>query len=69
MSRPWLGSSNQRYHFLTPRYRYLESSLLNMPNRIEVRLLPDGRVFINGMATTEDLKDLFADWAVYKEQS
>lgn len=69
MSRPWLGSSNQRYHFLTPRYRYLESSLLNMPNRIEVRLHPDGTIFINGMATTEDLKDLFADCAVYKEQS
>ncbi|MGK7873450.1 MAG: 4Fe-4S single cluster domain-containing protein [Xenococcaceae cyanobacterium] len=59
VSRPWVGSSNQRYHFLTPRYRHLESSLSNIPNRIEVRLHPDGRIFINGMASAEDLEDLF----------
>ncbi len=67
VSRPWVGSSNQRYHFLTPRYRHLESSLLNIPNRFEVRVHPDGRMFINGMATTEDLKDLFSDCTVYTE--
>ena len=61
VSRPWVGSSNQRYHFLTTRYRHLESYYLNIQNRLEIRIHPDGRIFINGMATTEDLKDLFAD--------
>ena len=27
LSRPWIGSKNQRYHFLTPRYRNLEQHL------------------------------------------
>ncbi len=25
--RPWVGSTNQRFHFLTPRYRHLEAQL------------------------------------------
>lgn len=57
-SRPWVGSSNQRYHFLTPRYRHLEARLTDLPNRIEVRLHPDGRVLINGLASTDLLNDI-----------
>jgi anaerobic ribonucleoside-triphosphate reductase activating protein len=56
-SRPWLGSTNQRYHFLTPRYRHLEAELGDIPNRLEVRLQPDGKVFINGLASSELLDD------------
>jgi anaerobic ribonucleoside-triphosphate reductase activating protein len=59
MSRPWVGSANQRYHFLTDRYRYLEKELLNIPNRIEVRLTQEGSVLVNGLAATEDLDSLF----------
>jgi anaerobic ribonucleoside-triphosphate reductase activating protein len=54
-SRPWLGSSNQRYHFLTPRYQHLESELTGVPNHLEVRLQPDGQILINGLASTEVL--------------
>jgi anaerobic ribonucleoside-triphosphate reductase activating protein len=59
LSRPWVGSSNQRYHFLTDRYAYLKDELTNTPNRMEITLKPDGRVFANGMATIEDLEGLF----------
>ncbi|WP_042462785.1 4Fe-4S single cluster domain-containing protein [Neobacillus dielmonensis] len=58
LSRPWVGSSNQRYHFLTERYVDLKDRLGNIPNRLEVTLKPDGRVFTNGMATIEDLEGL-----------
>lgn len=58
MSRPWIGSSNQRYHFLTSRYRHLEAELARTPNRIEVRLQPDGKILINGLASTETLNSL-----------
>ena len=55
LSRPWVGSSNQRYHFLSGRYRKLESRLAEIPNRVEVRVLPTGEVWINGMIDSIDL--------------
>ena len=58
-SRPWVGSTNQRYHFLTDRYLYLKEQLTEIPNRLEVRLTPDGRVLVNGLAEAKDLEDLF----------
>ncbi|MBP1994145.1 radical SAM protein [Paenibacillus eucommiae] len=58
-SRPWVGSSNQRYHFLTERYLHLKERLTDIPNRLEVRLTPDGRVMVNGLAEVGDLEDLF----------
>lgn len=58
-SRPWVGSSNQRYHFLTDRYLHLREKLTEIPNRLEVRLSPDGRVKVNGLAEVCDLEDLF----------
>jgi anaerobic ribonucleoside-triphosphate reductase activating protein len=61
LSRPWVGSANQRYHFLTDRYLHLKDELMSKPNRLEIRLKPDGRVFANGMATIEDLEGLFQD--------
>ena len=57
-SRPWVGSSNQRYHFLTNRYRHLEPELASIPNRLEVRLQPDGQILINGLASREALNSL-----------
>lgn len=62
-SRPWIGSSNQRYRFLTPRYRHLESNLGSVPNRLEVRLQPDGQILVNGLASSETLAELFAGTA------
>ncbi|MGX6443808.1 4Fe-4S single cluster domain-containing protein [Neobacillus sp. K501] len=61
LSRPWVGSANQRYHFLTDRYLHLKEELMSKPNRLEIRLKPDGRVFANGMATVEELEGLFHD--------
>lgn len=58
LSRPWVGSANQRYHFLTDRYRHLEPELTDIPQRLEVRLHPDGRLEINGMITDAGLAEL-----------
>lgn len=60
-TRPWVGSSNQRYHFLTDQYAHLAPTLNSIPNRIEVRLNPDGRIFVSGLAPVSDMKRLIAD--------
>jgi len=57
--RPWVGSSNQRFHFLTNRYVELAPKLTATRNRLEVRLKPDGRIYINGLAPIESMKALF----------
>lgn len=46
-SRPWCGSSNQRYHFLTNRYD--ETIFTKYKNKVEVNISKNGIVFINGM--------------------
>lgn len=52
-SRPWVGSKNQRYHFLTDRYD--DSILTKYKNRIEVNIQKNGVMFINGMGDFEKL--------------
>ncbi|UOZ08116.1 4Fe-4S single cluster domain-containing protein [Amycolatopsis sp. WQ 127309] len=54
-SRPWVGSVNQRFHFLTDRY---DESIFTTPNRLELRIATDGSVELNGFATTEVLEAL-----------
>ena len=54
LSRPWVGSSNQRYHFLTNRYN--KEEILGIKNKVEVRFQKDGSVFINGMGDFEKIK-------------
>lgn len=58
--RPWVGSSNQRFHFLTARYAHLEHHIATgaTEDRLEVRIAPDGRVFINGMASRPRIREL-----------
>lgn len=46
-SRPWCGSSNQRYHFLTDRYN--EDIFKKYKNKVEVNISESGIVFVNGM--------------------
>ena len=46
-SRPWCGSSNQRYHFLTNRYN--EEIFTKYKNKVEVNISKNGFVFMNGM--------------------
>jgi anaerobic ribonucleoside-triphosphate reductase activating protein len=63
VSRLWVGSSNQRVHFLTPRYRHWEDQLRNTPNRMEVRIQPNGRIDVNGIVDLERLEAWFAELA------
>ncbi len=56
LSRPWVGSSNQQYRFLTGKYSARD--LENIRNQIEVRLSPDGKAFLNGMGDFGRLKKL-----------
>lgn len=57
-SRPWVGSSNKRFIFLTGRYRHLEAVLNEIPNGLELRISPDGGVTINGMETSATLDEI-----------
>ena len=52
-SRPWCGSSNQRYHFITDRYD--EEIFTKYKNKVEVNISESGSVFINGMGDFEDI--------------
>ncbi|MEV4144794.1 4Fe-4S single cluster domain-containing protein [Amycolatopsis sp. NPDC049691] len=54
-SRPWVGSANQRFHFLTDRY---DESIFTTPNRLELTISPEGAIELNGFATTEVLEAL-----------
>lgn len=57
-SRPWVGSTNQRFHALTPRYVGLVDALTTMPDRLEIRVAPTGRVEVNGWSDTASLEIL-----------
>jgi anaerobic ribonucleoside-triphosphate reductase activating protein len=59
LNRPWVGSSNQRYHFLTERYQHIQSNINEIPNKIEIRLQDDGEIVVNGIIGLENIKDLF----------
>lgn len=52
-SRPWVGSINQRYHFLSDRYN--EKILSEYKNKIEVNIQKNGVIFINGMGDFKKL--------------
>ncbi len=59
-SRPWVGSSNQNYHFLTDRYN--KDIIKKYHNKIEVNVQKNGVIFINGMGDFDSLTkklDLF----------
>lgn len=58
-SRPWVGSSNKSYHFLSPRYEKLKAEIMSTPNRLEIRLGADGKIFVNGMASSDILEEFF----------
>lgn len=46
-SRPWIGSKNQRYIFLTDRYS--NSDIEKCKNKIEIHFEKSGKIFLNGM--------------------
>ena len=56
--RPWVGSKNQRFHFLSDRYRHLEHDLTQLSDRVEIRVRSTGEVTVNGWASVAQLDDL-----------
>lgn len=52
-SRPWCGSSNQHYHFLTNRYN--EEIFVKYKNRVEVNISKNGVVSLNGMGNFKEI--------------
>lgn len=57
LSRPWVGSSNQRYLFLTDRYS--QEDISKYKNKIEVRISKDGKTEINGMGDFRQINKNF----------
>jgi anaerobic ribonucleoside-triphosphate reductase activating protein len=58
-ARPWVGSTNQQFRFLTPRYEWLAAELNEIPDRLEIRVEPSGTVHVNGWAPRLTLDALF----------
>jgi anaerobic ribonucleoside-triphosphate reductase activating protein len=54
-SRPWLGSTNQAFHFLSNRYSQKD---VEHQDSLEVTLQLDGLVTVNGWASTTDIDGL-----------
>ena len=52
-SRPWCGSKNQRYHFLTNRYN--EEIFTKYKNKVEFNISKDGTIFLNGMGNFDEI--------------
>ncbi|WP_034514625.1 4Fe-4S single cluster domain-containing protein [Actinomyces slackii] len=59
--RPWVGSTNQRFHALTPRYVDLVAQLPAIPDRLEIHVSPTGTLEINGWASPAVLEALLSD--------
>lgn len=58
LERPWVGSTNQQFHFLTERYQHLQADLVELGDRLEVRVDTNGGVSLNGWATVDQLDAL-----------
>ena len=52
-SRPWCGSTNQRYHFLTNRYN--EEIFTKYKNKVEINISKNGMIFMNGMGNFDEI--------------
>lgn len=59
--RPWVGSTNQRFHFLSERYKHLENKLTSIPDKLEIYINADGMIEANGMVPSDVWKRLFND--------
>jgi anaerobic ribonucleoside-triphosphate reductase activating protein len=55
--RPWVGSSNQRYRFLTNHYSV--NDIMNIRNKVEVRIHPNGKAIISGMGDFLQIQEDF----------
>lgn len=52
-SRPWCGSTNQRFHFLTNRYN--ENIFKKYKNKVEINISKNGQIFMNGMGNFDEI--------------
>jgi anaerobic ribonucleoside-triphosphate reductase activating protein len=57
IDRPWVGSKNQEFHFLSERYS-LETLFNSAKDGLEITVLNSGEVKINGWATDSQLENL-----------
>jgi len=57
LSRPWVGSSNQRYIFLTDKYSM--DDILKYKNKLEMRISENGKLEINGMGDFKSIEQKF----------
>ena len=55
-SRPWVGSSNQKYYFFSDRYS--EDIVSRYRNKFEIHFDENNEVFVNGMGNYDKLKEL-----------
>ena len=55
--RPWVGSKNQKFHFLTDKYQR-ETIFEDRRDSLEIRILSSGELHINGWASSEQLENL-----------
>ena len=52
-SRPWVGSKNQNYHFLSNKFN--QSILEKYKNKVELNIQKDGTIFINCMGDFNEI--------------
>ena len=57
-ARPLVGSSNQEFHFLTQRLEEWKNTWENTKNKVEIRIMSDGRLSANGMINGEILNKI-----------
>jgi anaerobic ribonucleoside-triphosphate reductase activating protein len=57
LSRPWVGSSNQQYHYFSDVYS--PEVISQYKNKVEARISVDGKLEINGMGDFEQIKRNF----------
>lgn len=57
--RSLTGSTNQKIHFLSPKYKNMEKELINEPKKIEIHISKENMIQINGNAEIPFLKELF----------
>lgn len=62
LARPWIGSSNQNYTFLTTVYKHLENNLNSIKNKVEIRLNKNGTIYINGMGDFNNIRNEFKNF-------
>lgn len=55
----WVGSANQKHHFLSNRYQDIKDKLDTLENKVEIRLNKDGSLIVNGMGDNKRILEMF----------